>query len=666
MKYFFIYFLTLFISIPVFSQQISIDTFKIDEITVTGTKSPRSSGNVTQKIKILDETTLSKFVSGNRNISDYLAYQAGISVTTLSRNDANWGTFSGLSAKYSSYMLQGLPIDAFTDPFNLDMMSIERIEIQKGVASILYPNYLSQDFAGNQCPLAGSINLIMKEKIEERDAAATLSYGSYNTLTGNFYYQDNYKNLNWFGGANYESSDYTDYGTKPSWLNMKKNPEYTKNKIFCGMTLFPQNSERSKISLFYNHTSHKGDAGRIYRGYDNMYDIFNLSYYNQLSYKLYLNIKAGFRAYNRSWQESNFGVIDTLKSTNGVRQSIIPMDISLSYKHVKNNTLTIGSDLQSAKYLTWSNLLTGIEYTANKSKVSQNGIYAQEELFIDNMILRGGLRYNFFNLNSYLIDGLSPGNDKQTWNALLWSGGLKYKFLKNNILYINAGNSFQLPGLKSSGGTIKLSDLGVAGKNGQLPNPNLKPENGLGIDLGYEIIFSKKIEFSARAFYVKITDAIIEKIVSLNPSQTQSINAGQTDSKGIEIEIKQLVFNKFKWFANYTYLDSKVKGESFVPFAPQHLVNIGFDIVFPYRINVSPTFNYNAGYYDSSSVTSRNFFKPGLMINLSAFKDFKIDKENKLTLFTQIYNLTDNKYEMPWQFKNTGIAETIGIKVELK
>ena len=46
---------------------------------------------------------------------------------------------------------------------------------------------------------------------------------------------------------------------------------------------------------------------------------------------------------------------------------------------------------------------------------------------------------------------------------------------------------FCTPGLKSTGGTISLADKGVPGRNGQLPNPDLKPESGFGIDAGAEI-----------------------------------------------------------------------------------------------------------------------------------------------------------------------------------
>ena len=150
-----------------FSQTILKDTITIGEVTITGSKTPQSAGNITQKIDIVESREFKGLVSGNRNIGEAIMYKPGSSVTALSRNDANWGTYGGIGPKYSTYMLQGLPVDAFVDPMSLDLSAIERIEVQRGPASVLYPNYLSQDFAGNQSPLAGTINLILKEKIDK-------------------------------------------------------------------------------------------------------------------------------------------------------------------------------------------------------------------------------------------------------------------------------------------------------------------------------------------------------------------------------------------------------------------------------------------------------------------------------------------------------------------
>ena len=71
---------------------------------------------------------------------------------------------------YNTYMLDGLPMDTFCDPMSIDPWIVERLEVQRGLASVLYPNFLSQDFSGNQSPLAGTTNFILRErrKIRER------------------------------------------------------------------------------------------------------------------------------------------------------------------------------------------------------------------------------------------------------------------------------------------------------------------------------------------------------------------------------------------------------------------------------------------------------------------------------------------------------------------
>ncbi len=648
--------------LQVFAQESVKDTITIEVITVTASKTPQSVGNVTQKIDVIDSKEIGKVVSGNRNISEVLMYKPGASVSTLSRNDANWGTYGGIGAKYSTYLLQGLPIDAFVDPMSLDLSAIDRIEVQRGPASVIYPNYLSQDFAGNQSPLAGTINLILKEKINKPLTSFSTAYGSYNTLIGQFYHQGKTQNLNYYAGANYESSDYTNYGTANSWLNMQKNPEYKKTKLFGGATWYPAGNDKQKFTLFVNKTFHTGDAGRVYRGFDNEYGTINAGYSITLNDRMNLQAHMGIRNYNRSWQESNFGVIDTLKSNNGVDQTIVPVDISLTIKHGKENLFIVGSDYQGANYSTWTDPLQGYQSYGNKSTALQSGIYAQEELHISNLIWRAGIRYNYMKNNIELVDGGAPGETTKEWNSFLWSTGLKYKFNNDFSLFANAGNSFLTPGLKSTGGTIRLSDKGVIGRNGQLPNPNLKPESGLGIDAGADVSLPANFKVSVRGFYLTVNDAIIDNVVSQNPSQTQSINAGQTTSKGVETEVKQLITNNIQWFVNYTFMKTEVKDAGTVPFAPEQVANLGVNLSTSYGLSFSPYLNYNNGFYDSSDKASRCFFKPGTLLNINVSQVLAKTESYEVEVFGNFYNVTNNKYEMPWQFQNPGFSMMTGIK----
>ncbi|MFZ4523851.1 MAG: TonB-dependent receptor plug domain-containing protein, partial [Bacteroidales bacterium] len=524
--------------------QVKKDTTFLKEVVITSSKSLQSLGNVTQKIEVIPAKTIENTISGNRNICDVLQNQPGASVSVLSRNDANWGTYGGIGPKYSTYMLQGLPVDAFIDPMSLDLSAVSRIEVQRGPASVLYSNYLSQDFAGNQSPLAGTVNLILKEKFDKPGTRASISYGTYNTLNGQLYHQDTSKNIHYYAGINYEMSDYTNYGTEGSWLNMRKNPEYRKTKIYGGATWF-SNDDKQKVTVFVNKTIHTGDAGRVYRGFANNYTTVNAGYFLNLRKNIDLQAHMGYRGYYRTWQESHFNVIDSLSSNNGVVQHIIPVDVLVTIKHWNESVLTGGVDFQAADYATYTDPLVGYNIYGNKSNSSQTGVYLQEELHIAKFIARAGMRFNNTQNNIELISGGAPGQKNFEWNRLLYSLGVKYNISENISLYANAGNSFMTPGLKSTGGTILPGD---SLHSGQLPNPGLKPESGLGIDGGIDLQLPWKIQFSVRVFNTTVNDAIIDNVVKQNPSQSQSVNGGKTVSTGVEAELQQTIGKLFGWF----------------------------------------------------------------------------------------------------------------------
>ena len=652
-----------------FGQKPVKDTLDLGEVVVTASKTATAPGNVTQKIDVLKAEALAKVVQGNNNLSEAIQYQPGASVSALSRNDANWGTYGGIGPKYSTYMLAGLPVDAFVDPQALSLMAVERIEVQRGPASVLYPNWLSQDFAGNQSPLSGTVNMVLKERVEQQKTMLSSSYGSYNTFNNQVYHQDRAGNLHYFAGLGYEMSDYTDYGTENSWLNMQDNPEYRKTKAFAGANWFMGKDNRQKFSLFVNRAWHTGDAGRVYRGFEHDYTTLNAGYSAQITERVALSSGFGVRNYDRQWQESKFNGIDSLLSNNGVYQKIIPADVNLSFIHGNAHLLTIGADYQGADYYTWTDPLLGYRLYGNKSTAHQAGIYAQEELRFNGLIVRAGARYNLVSYNIDLVGGGAPGDRDRSWSSLLWSAGVKYHLNESISAFANAGNSYLTPGLKSIGGTIAITQEGVPGQHGQLPNPDLEPESGAGYDLGLNLKLPAGTRVSVRGFHLNVADAIVETVVSEDPSQTQSVNAGESTVTGAEAEVNQKLNEMISWFANYTYMDNNISNplnedqdDVNIPFAPEHVANAGIDLAFPFGLRFSPYLNYNGGYYDSNSKSGRKKFTPGTVVNAYVSQTVSKTGAGHFEVFARLYNITDNRYEMPWQFRNTGFSAMGGIK----
>lgn len=643
---------------------------QLGKIVITASKTPKLLSEVTQKVDVISRNQMSQIIVNNRNIVELIQYLPGASVKVLSRNDVNWGAYGGIGPKYSTYLLNGLTIDGFIDPTSIDANILYRVEVQRGPASVLYPNYLSQDFAGNQSPLAGTVNLILKETADKPFTSFSLNYGSYKTYSSEVYHENRIGRIHFFGGLTYEKSDYTNYGSTDSWLNMLKNPNYQKGEIFIRSTFFFDDQLKHKLTFFGSQNFQWGDVGRINREFDYKYSLLNLGYLGQLTDHVISSFKIGLRSYNRTWQEDNFGTNKdiSLKETDGVKQFIIPADISISFKHFDNSNLTIGSDYQYSSYKTWQQPAGNIKITGNDATAAQIGLYTQEELQFNKFTIRVGGRLNSTN---HKIDKFEnqPGNTlNKNWSSALWSAGIKYRMTNEWTFFANGGSSFMLPGLKAIGGTLSLTDMFKPGNNGQLPNYDLKPETGLGFDLGVDCELFSKTFLSLRTFLSIINEAIIDNVISQNPSQTMSVNAeGKTSVRGFEISLKQQIENDFECFANITITKSEITDPHNadldgveVPFVPNVMGNLGVSFSVPLNIGVSLSAHWGGRIHDSNSKSTRNYFDSGEVINLIINRQLIINESYKLDVFTKLYNISNNKYKMPWQFIDPGFNFTFG------
>lgn len=660
----------------IYPQEKKIDPYELNleelgKVVVTGSKKERLISSVTQKVDVINHQEINQIFCPKRNLSELIQYLPGASVQVLSRNDANWGAYGGIGPKYNTYLINGLSMDGFVDPMSLDKSIIQRIEVQRGPASVLYPNYLSQDFAGNQSPLAGTINLILKENISIPRTSLDLGYGIYNSYHIRVNHENNFDFLNLFAGISLDKSDYTNYGLRDSWLDMTDNPGYKKTKFYLGGVFFLDNLHQHKLLAFANRTLHDGDFGRPNRNYDNAYTLANFGYTGEFSDELSLALRTGLRLYNRSYENDNYTPQNqnfSLNSTDEIKQSIIPIDLSLSYTHLEGSNLTLGGNFQHASYLTANQPVNFGKVTGNDASAQYIGFFVQEELMIDKFTLRIGGRYSNISYEQDRVGGFEPGLRNQSWSSLIWSSGIKYRVSDDFTLFANAGNSFLTPSLKSSGGTLRLEDKLVPGKTGQLPNPDLKHEDGISIDLGSDLFLWSTLNLSGRIFYSSISDAIIEIVISQNPSQTMSINAGGTTlAQGFELSLKSSNNEFLSWFANLTVIDSKISSPDLpdednaeVPFVPPVTANAGFTLYLPHQINFHLWVHYSGKLYDSNSKITRLAFEPKEVINSRISKKVILNNLEFL-VYLNLHNLSDNRFILPWQFRDTGFGYDLGI-----
>ncbi len=659
------------------------DVYEMGEMIITGSKLPQTPGNVTQKISIITADEMGSLVLGNGNLAEMLSYIPGNFANVLSRNDANWGSSGGLAHTYKGYMLDGLPIDAFVDLQSLDPWAFQRVEDQRGPASVLYPNYLAMDFAGNQSPLAGTANFILKERVGSTRTSASAYYGSFNTIGGRAFRQQAFGDFHMFAGAHYEGSDYTDYGTEGSWLNMIDNPEYKKAKAYVRGTYF-LNDNGLRASLYAHRTLHTGDAGRPNRGFDHAYTTLNAGVTNPFSDRMVVRAKVGYRDYVRRWEEDNFRrdddgmVIPTslsLRSEDGVDQRVIPADLSLSVVHREDDVLTVGADYQLASYETSSDPAeSGNTTIGNDATATSYGVYAQEELHLNQFVLRAGGRYNGTAHSIDLLQGDKPGDDSNSWSKFLWSAGIRYNDVADDFsIYTNWGTTFKAPSLKSVGGTIPIDSK----DSGHLPNPDIKSESGSGWDLGVSYSPLEGLRLGLRGFVIGIEDQIVQREVPVepdDPSQSQDINAGNTMTNGVELEVIHRLNQRVEWFANYTLTKAKVtenpedpgKVGAKINFVPESALSTGVYLTLPQGLHASISVQSYTGIYSDVNKDAQPF-DGYMVVNARIDQRFQFGDKYDLHLYLEPYNFTDeiadNTFEMPWQFQDTGFSANGGLMV---
>ena len=653
-----------------------LKTYELEEVVVTGSKLPTTPGNVTQKIEVITPAEMEARVLGTGNLAEVLSYSPGNFANALSRNDANWGSSGGLAHTFKGYMLDGLPIDGFVDLQSLDTWAFERVEDQRGSASVLYPTYLGNDFGGNQSPLVGTANFILKERVRQPRTMASMYYGSYNTVGTRFFHQRAAGNLHLFFGGHNEDSDYTDYGTKGSWLNMLKDPEYEKTKLYLRGTYYLPGTPGHRASLYLHRTWHNGDTGRPNRDFGHIYTTLNAKYVLPIQDDLTARLAMGYRDYDRTWEDDNFARDDNgdvipaslaLAAENGVEQEIIPVDLSVSYQHGGGGLLTVGADYQSASYQTWSEVSQ--KTTGNDAESTQYGVYVQEEQVLDKLVLRAGGRFNHVGQDINQFGGLVLADDSPSWNKFLWSAGTRYNHSDDLSLFANVGSSFKAPAIQSLGGSIAMADSGDANVSGRLPNPDLDPESGVSIDVGGNYSPMENLQVGLRGFVVSVDDQIIQRALA-DGAQAQDINAGNTSTLGLEAEVRHRHSDMVEWFANYTFTDTEIdnpedgdKDGAEVNFVPKNVVNLGTNLSLPQAVTVNLTVQVFSSINQDISKSNPNEIDGYHLVNARIEKLFRSKDGHDVKLYVEPYNLTNQDFEMPWGFQDPGFSANGGISV---
>jgi len=293
-------------------------------------------------------------------------------------------------------------------------------------------------------------------------------------------------------------------------------------------------------------------------------------------------------------------------------------------------TVTAGADYQIEK----------LQVPALEAEESNSGIYLQAQVEpVRNLFLVGNVRHD----DNEIFGG-----------ATTWRLSSAYLFEETGTkIKGSVGTAFKAPSLSQ-----KFQDFPAFNF---FANPNLKPEDSTGYDIGFEqAVFGGRAQLGATYFHNDITNLIngtYDPVTFLSSVD----NIGRVTTKGIEVFASADVTDNLRLRADYTYLEAfdETTGEE-LKRRPRHKATLsaGWKPSDPLLLTASVSYFSTALDYDRptfAAVTVADY----ALVNLAA--DFAVNAN--VSLFGRIDNLLDKKYENPAGFEGNGLGAFAGVKL---
>lgn len=576
----------------------------LGEVVVSSVRHDQMIKEVSVPLEIVDRAQIES--SSSVTISDVLQQEPGVAVS----RDGVWATgvnIRGLGEQRIVMMVDGYRIETATDLMAsltfFDVDDINRIEVIKGASSSLY----------GTGAMGGIVNVITKEGYFNStpyfNGSFNSGFGSVNELFTRKLTISSGSNR-WFVRLTGSLRDADDIKTPEGTI---QNSQFSDESI----------SLSAGISLFNNHTfkinyqffdaddvgipggaAFPGPATATYS--DAKRELFSANYKIE-------NITSTFKALNIKYYRQfisrdvelipNSSIVTPTRittpelttpvgehTTNGFQiQSDWSFSTTNSFiagidawqrnvftsreKYIRVDVLNTSGDT-----IATNNLVRG-ETPMPESSFGTAGIYFQNEqkmLNNDLKVIVGGrfdgvriANEQAFDYDYLITNGVrndTPPNQRITFEKneeykISWSAnvGLLYAVAKDMDLSFNAGRSFRAPSLEES---FKYIDLGNMVRLG---DPNLNPEKGYTVDLGFRV-WKPNFHFKINGFVNWLSDMIVEVpgefiytyttgVVDTIPALINS-NVDEARLYGVDMNIE---FRFFKSFTLYG-LGSFVRG----------------------------------------------------------------------------------------------------------
>ncbi len=578
---------------------------------ITASKTPTRANSTTDNVSIITSEELS--LKGITTVTEALNTATGVNFTSSGGMGKQTSIFlQGMANKYTLLMVDGV---RYNDPSNFSganfehllVGDIEKIEIIKGAQSGVW----GADAA------AGVINIVTKKAQIGTHGSVGLEAGSYGHRGANASLSHRDDKLDAMLSVQRVTEDgFTSYA--PRHKNVK---QYEKDG-------YRNTTVNLKTGYWIN------EQNRIEAGY---HDINALNNYDKepnpnAQERGDFRQKSGYLSYK--YFTTNHAIEATL-SQNKIERKELDAKAYLWFSEIgKFEGKTPSAELKdSFKYLDNGKLVFGGSYEKREVKYTEVGksekekdenskaVFANNTNTFDKLVITEALRY----------DKYSSFESKVTGKL-----GVKYNFTDDFNIYTNYGTAYKAPSM--------LETINPWGDS----NFDLKPENIKSFNIGLSYA-GLGVNFFKNEIKDKISwDSDVEKNLNID---------GKSDIKGVELSYEKQLLDVLIAGANYTYIDSKEKGNRTLRI-PRY--QTGFYATYmpikPLSINVNGTYVGSRKDSNYSTVDTGNYFVANTKVNYAFSKNF--------SGYVKVNNLLDRYYQTVDGYATAGRSYLAGVEAK--
>ncbi|MFD1882273.1 TonB-dependent receptor plug domain-containing protein [Paracoccus pacificus] len=248
--------------------------------------------------------------------------------------------------------------------------------------------------------------------------------------------------------------------------------------------------------------------------------------------------------------------------------------------------------------------------------------------------------------------GLRHDDNDVFKNATTWSLGLSYNVPNTGVrLHASAGK-----------GVVNPSYTELFGGFGTIGNPDLRPEENRGFDLGVEAQFAGgRGLIDVTYFHDDLEDEITYTGVPLANGADYYNETGTSKRRGVEISGRYQATDDLALGASYTYLHARNNDGSVEVLRPRHELGLSADYSFAAgRGHLAGDLRYVSGNFDNQyfGTYGTKELPSYTVVNLAVGYD--LNERARIT--ARVTNLFDKEYSETWGYATRGRAAYLGLE----